>query len=252
AETLRLVLEIDPRADWAYNDLVRLLHAAGRRADADQVARAALRLNPRNAEANSLFGTLLSESNDLPSGEWHFRRALEVGGESAPFLTNLAISLMNQVRLDEADAYFARADALAPRQLLTLGHWSKLYELRGDLERAQQLLERAEAASSPDAVKLLRASYFSRQGRATDALGILEREPTLNGDAQLERGRLYDRLGRFEEAWRDFVEGKKKLAVQGGGLTYNTQAVEAFFARLKAFFVRASIDLLPSTQERRG
>src|SRR6185295_15518587 len=101
-ETLRLVLEIAPRADWAYNDLIRLLYAAGRRADADQVARAALRANPRNAEANSLFGTLLSESNDLPSGEWHFRRALELGGAQAPFLTNLAINLMRQGRLDEA------------------------------------------------------------------------------------------------------------------------------------------------------
>src|SRR4029453_15974497 len=45
-QTLQSVLETDPRADWAYNDLVRLLYAAGRRTDADQVARTALRLNP--------------------------------------------------------------------------------------------------------------------------------------------------------------------------------------------------------------
>ena len=45
----------------------------------------ALRMNPRNAEAHNLFGTLLSESNDLPSGEWHFRRALELGGEKRRF-----------------------------------------------------------------------------------------------------------------------------------------------------------------------
>ena len=251
-QTLQSVLEIDPRADWAYNDLVRLLYATGRRAEADQVVRTALRMNPRNAEAHSLFGTLLSESNDLPAGEWHFRRALELAGENAAFLTNLAISLMNQGKLEEADACFARADARSPGNLLTLGHWSKLYELRGNLKRAQELLDRAEAASSTDAVKLLRASYFSRQGRASEALAILEHEPTLNGDALLERGRLYDRLGRFEEAWRDFVDGKKKLAAQGGGLSYNAPAVEAFFARLKEFFVRSRFDLLPSTQERGG
>ena len=249
-QTLQSVLEIDPRADWAYNDLVRLLYATGRRTEADQVARTALRMNPRNAEAHGLFGTLLSESNDLPSGEWHFRRALELGGENAAFLTNLAISLMNQGKLEEADACFAHADARSPGNLLTLGHWSKLYELRGDLKHAQELLDRAEAASSIDAVKLLRASYFSRQGRAGEALAILEHEPTLNGDALLERGRLYDRLGRFEEAWRDFVDGKKKLATQGGGLSYNAPAVETFFARLKEFFVRSRFDLLPSTQER--
>src|SRR4029450_8441461 len=121
----------------------------------------------------------------------------------------------------------------------------KPYELRGDLKRAQELLDRAEAASSTDAVKLLRASYFSRQGRVREALAILEHEPTLNGDALLERGRLYDRLGRYDEAWRDFVDGKRKLAVQGGGLSYNAPAVETFFARLKEFFVRSRFDLLP-------
>ena len=252
AETLRTVLEIEPRADWAYNDLIRLLYAAGRRTDADQVARAALRTNPRNAEAHSLFGTLLSESNDLPAGEWHFRRALELGGVQAPFLTNLAINLMRQGRLDEAEVMFARADEVVPGNLMTLAHWSKLYELRGELERAQQMLDRAQTTSSAHAVNLLRANYLARQGRHADALAILERESTLNGEGQLERGRLYDRLGRFEDAWRDFVAGKAKLASEGGGLTYNTQAVETFFARLKRFFVRSNLDLLPKTTQRAG
>ena len=252
AETLRTIIGIDARADWAYNDLIRLLVANGLRGDADAVARTALRVNPANAEAHSLFGTLLSESNDLPSGEWHFRRALELGGARAEFLTNLAINLMRQGRLDEAEATFTRAGQAAPNELMTLAHWSKLYELRGDLERAQQMLDRAEKNSSASAVNLLRASYLGRQGRHREALAILERESTLNGDGLLERGRLYDRLGRFTEAWRDFVAGKARLAAEGGGLTYNAQAVEIFFARLKRFFVRSTLELLPATVARPG
>lgn len=250
AETLSAVLGIDARADWAYNDLTRLLVASGRRAEADQVARAALRVNPQNAEAHSLFGMLLSESNDLPSGEFHFRRALELGGEQAAFLTNLAINLMRQGRLDEAESTFARADHVAPGDLSTLAHWSKLYELRGDLEHAQRMLDRAQQNASASAVNLLRSNYLARQGKTADALAILEREATLNGDALLERGRLYDRLGRFEDAWLDFVEGKAKLAAEGGGLTYDARAVETFFARLKRFFVRSNLELLPATTRR--
>ncbi|HZF25148.1 MAG TPA: sulfotransferase [Steroidobacteraceae bacterium] len=249
-ETLRNVLGIDPRADWAYNELTRVLVANGQRSEADQVTRTALHVNPRNAEAHSLLGTLLSEANDLPSGEWHFRRALELGGAQASFLTNLAINVMRQGRLDEAETMFTRADAAAPANLLTLAHWSKLYELRGQLELAQQMLDRAQAASSADAVNLLRANYLARQGRQRDALAILERQPTLNGDGLLERGRLYDRLGRFAEAWGGFVAGKSRLAAEGGGLSYNAQAVEIFFARLKRFFVRSNLELLPATTRR--
>jgi len=35
-------------------------------------------------------------------------------------------------------------------------------------------------------------------------------------DVRLERGRLLDRLGRYDEAWRDFVAAKRKLAAAGG------------------------------------
>jgi Flp pilus assembly protein TadD len=247
ARTLQTVIGIDTRADWAYNDLIQLLVTHGRRADAEQVARAALRANPRNAQGHNLFGMILSELNDLPSGEWHFRRALEIAGPQAPFLTNLALNLMKQGRTEEADGYFAQAHELAPGEMKTLAYWSKLHEVRGDLPRAQELLERAQAVSSPAEVNLLRASYLSRSGRHEQALEIINAAGTLAGDGQLERGRLHDRLGRYEEAWKDFVESKRKLAREGGSLEYKTEAVDVFFGRLKKFFTRDNIELLPRT-----
>lgn len=250
AETLRSVIQIDRTADWAFNDLTNLLFTHGRRAEAEQVARAALRANPANGHAHYLFGIILSELNDLPSGEWHFRRALDLAGEQAPILASLALNLMQQGRTAEADPYFARADALAPGDLKTLAHWSKLHEVRGDLQRAAELLDRAAAASSAKDVNLLRASYLARSGRPADALALLDAAPVLNGDGQLERGRLLDRLGRYDEAWCDFIAAKRKLATEAGGLVYQREAVEAFFARLKAFFTRERIALLPRASVR--
>jgi tetratricopeptide (TPR) repeat protein len=245
-ETLQSVIAIDPRADWAYNGLIQLLMTNGRRGDAEQLARVALRVNPRNAHAHHLFGTILSESNDLPSGEWHFRRALELAPEEGAASLNLAINLMKQGRTAEAEGQFVQTDALAPRDVTTLAHWSKLHEVQGDLVRAGELLDRAAAASSPDHVNLLRTNYLARTGHLEDALAILDAAPVLNGDARLERGRLNERLGRYAEAWHDFVEGKRRLAAAGGGLEYRADAVETFFARLKRFFVRANLQLLPS------
>lgn len=249
-ETLKTVLKGDPRADWAYNELIELLYTGGRHADAQTLARTALRVNPLNAQGHNLYGTILSQLNDLPAGEWHFRRAIELGGEQAPYLANLALNLMQQGRTDEAEACYARAHALAPGEFRTLAHWSKLREVRGDHAGAWDLLERAKRVAGNNDVELLRANHLARTGKVNEALAILDAAPALNGDARLERGRLLDRLGRYEEAWRDLVEGKRLLAAEAGGLTYNAQAVDTFFARLKHFFVRANISLLPQASLR--
>lgn len=250
ARTLQTVIGIDSQADWAHNALIELLMSHGKVADAEQVARAALRANPRNAHAHNLFGTIVSQLNDLPAGEWHFRRSLELAGPQAAVLMNLALALMKQGRTEEADGYFAQAHELAPKEMKILAYWSSLCEARGDLVRAQELLDRAEAVSSAMEVNLLRANYLSRAGRHQEAFAIIDAAEPLAGDGQLERGRLHDRLGRYELAWQDFVAAKRKLAAEGGGLEYRAEAVETFFGRLKQFFTRANIELLPQAQRR--
>ncbi|MGH8196571.1 MAG: tetratricopeptide repeat-containing sulfotransferase family protein [Steroidobacteraceae bacterium] len=251
AEVLTRIIASDRRADWAYNDLITLFAAHGRRAEAEQLARRALMVNPDNYGAHDRLGTLLSEQNDLPAGEWHFRRALELGGQNPATLGNLALNLMQQGRTKESEAAFSEADKRAPGTLRILAHWSKLREVQGDLAGAERLLAAAEAASSPAEVNLLRAQYHARAGRDREALAILEAAPALNGDGQLERGRLYERLGRHAEAWRDFVEGKQKLAAEAGGLRYDAAGVAAFYRALKEFFVAANMARLPSAKTRR-
>ncbi|MBM0106340.1 sulfotransferase [Steroidobacter sp. S1-65] len=208
-------------------------------------AQSALRANPRDAQTHALLGVVLSELNDLSSGEWHLRRALELDTAHAAWLTNLAINLIRQGRAEEAGPCFERADALAPGNLQVLAQWSKLHEMQGDLRRAHELLDRAAAVSSARDVELLRVSYLIRDGEHQQALSLLERAPDLNGSAQLERGRLYDRLGRHGEAWHDWIEGKSKLARQAGSIEYQAQLVQTFVARMKQFFVRANLELLP-------
>jgi tetratricopeptide (TPR) repeat protein len=250
-KTLAQVISIDPHSDWAYNDLIKLLSKSGDRGHAERIARAALRMNPENAEAHDLFGTLLSESSDLPSGEWHFRRALQLGGARPQVNANLALNLMQQGRTGEAERYYREADDAAPGNLRILSHWSKLAEVEGDLPRAVELLDRAAAATSDIDTNLLRARLLIRERRYREALDILEPCTDMNGDGHLERGWLYDRLERYDDAWNDFVEGKRKLKAQAGNLEYRKDAVDAFYGRLKRFFVRRNIELLPRAELRK-
>jgi tetratricopeptide (TPR) repeat protein len=246
ARTLDTVIGINSRADWAYNELSQLLMAHGKSADADQVARAALRANPANSQAHNVFGLILSDIPDLPAGEWHFRRALELASQpQAAFLTNLATNLMKQGRSEEAEGYFSRALELAPADAKALTSWSALCEARGDLARAGELLDRAEAASSTPEVALQRARLLARAGKYAESIALINTGKTLTGEGQLARGRLQERLGHYEEAWQDFIAGKRKLAAEAGGLQYKADAVEALFGRFKEFFTRANFDRLP-------
>jgi Flp pilus assembly protein TadD len=250
ARTLDTVIGIDQRADWAYNELIELFMNHGKPEDAEKVARAAIRANPRNAQAHNLFGMILSERHDLPSAEWHFRSALELSGPQAAVLTNLGLNLLQQGRLEEADGCFTQARELAPLDMKTLAYASTLEEARGSFERARQLLDQAEAASSAADVNLLRAHHLGRTGRYAEALAILESSGELSGEAHLARGRMHERLGNYGAAWSDFVAGKVRLLKETPGREYHADAVDALFQRCIHFFTRENVELLPRAKRR--
>jgi Flp pilus assembly protein TadD len=250
ARTLDAVIGINARADWAHNALIQLLMTHGKVTDAEQVTRTALRANPDNAHAHSVFGSIISEARNLPAGEWHLRRAMELSGPQASTLTQLADNLFRQGRLEDAADCFARAHELAPDDVRTLESWSVLCEARGELTRAGELIDRAAALTSPEEVSLLRSNHLARKGRHEEALATLNTAKTLTGAGLLARGRLNEHLGRFEEAWQDFVAGKRKLAETGGGVPYKADVVETLFARLKQFFTRDNMAKTPRARQR--
>src|SRR4029078_8769372 len=135
--------------------------------------------NPLNAQGHNLFGTILSQLNDLPAGEWHFRRALQLGGEQAPFLENLALNLMQQGHTEESETCYARAHALAPGEFRTLAHWSKLREVRGDHAGAWDLLERSQRVAGNNDVGLLRANHLATTGQGRGSVGDFDRAASL-------------------------------------------------------------------------
>jgi len=70
-----------------------------------------------------------------------------------------------------------------------------------------ELLDRAEpiARGQGTDVDLQRSVLLARMGQPERALRLLQDRKDLSGAARLQRGRLYDSVGRFGDAWKDAV-----------------------------------------------
>jgi Flp pilus assembly protein TadD len=251
AHHLSNLLKIDATQTWAYHELAAIFQRFAKSEEAKDLIRQALLVDSENAQSHAVFGTLLAEENNLIAGEWHFRRALELSPTNPKIQSKLALSLMQQGKTDEAYALYQRASELAPSDFEIVAHWSKLCEVTGNLQQADTLLKKASTIASPTSVDLLRSSYLARIGKHQQAIDIISRSENPSGDALLERGRAYDRLGQYDNAWNDFVIGKNKILKEAPGLEYQTQGIEKLFAELASFFSRDMLPQLPCATVRK-
>jgi tetratricopeptide (TPR) repeat protein len=255
AALIRRIVALDPNNFWATNELTLLLLGRGNAIEAERHARNAVRIAPQNAQAQYLMGMVLTEANRPAVGEYHYYRALELSGARDPVvLSNLALCLKNQGKMQAARALYQESLAAAPDQLHTLLGFVRLEEADRDVSAAMSLLDRAEALF-PDnpSVLLLRATVLGRMGETEAALAVLERiekvRATLGPGEFLEKGRLLDRLGRYEEAFAAFEAGKKRLR-EVSGQTYLDAHAQQLGTRLKRFFIANRLHTLPRAHRR--
>jgi tetratricopeptide (TPR) repeat protein len=188
-------------------------------------------------------------------GEYHYTRALELSGTRDPVvLADFALCLKNQDKMAEARALYQESLRAAPDSLHALLGLARLEEVDRNLEAAMSLLDRAEALAPADPnVQLLRAVVLGRRGEADAALTILDSmasaHATLSPDKWLEKGRLLDRMGRYEEAFAAFDAGRQRLREVTGQHYHDAQA-QQLIARLKEFFVAKRLATLPRASRR--
>jgi tetratricopeptide (TPR) repeat protein len=152
--------------------------------------------------------------------------------------------------MDEARQLYDEA-ATAEANANTLLGWARLEEADRKLDRAAELLDRAEQLV-PDnpSILLSRAIVHGRNRSYEEALALLDRLAALSGEAGLganewlEKGRLLDQMGRYEEAFEAFVEGKKRCR-ERGGLIYRNEQAQQLIDRLKNFFTETRMRILP-------
>jgi tetratricopeptide (TPR) repeat protein len=120
-----------------------------------------------------------------------------------------------------------------------------------NFSRADELLDQAERLAPGDPnVLLQRAVIRGRTKSYDDALTILDRlgeKAGLGANELLEKGRLLDRMGRFDAAFEAFAAGKQ-LARERTGVSYMAGHAADLVARLKAFFIAPRLQIIPRAQ----
>jgi Tfp pilus assembly protein PilF len=249
---LRRIVMLHPNIFWATDELARALLGRGAIAEAEIHARNAVRIAPDNPQSHNLMGMVMTEANRPQIGEYHYRRVLELTGRRDPIvLANLAWNLKNQGKMVESRLLYEEAATLDPAVLQTLLGWARMEEADRDFARAAALLDRAEQlAPGNPSVLLSRAVLHGRTRSYAQALAMLDTiadragEGGLGANEWLEKGRLLDRMGRYEEAFAAFVEGKR-LCREVANLVYLAEEAQQLVERLKGFFTEARLGILP-------
>ena len=253
---LRRIVALHPNTFWALSDLALLTLNKGAALEAQHHARNAVRIAPENPQAHNLMGITLTEVNRPHTGEYHYRKVLELTGRREPAtIANLAWNLKNQGRIDEARGLYEEA-AAANGDLPTLLGWARMEEADRNLDRALELLDRAEQLSHDNpSILLLRAVVYGRSRDHRRALALLDRLAEKSGaeglgaNELLEKGRLLDQMGRYDEAWEAFAEGKLRCR-ERGGLNYRDEGAQQLIDRLKSFFTERRVGILPRATTR--
>ena len=249
---LRRVVALDPNNFAATNEFALLLLAKGAIQEAEVQARNAIRIAPQNPQAHNLMGMILTEAQRPRAGEYHYRQVIELSGARDPILlANLAWSLKNQGRMEEGRALYTESAAAAPNIRQTLLGWARLEEADRKFDAAAEILDRMEQQWPNDPGLLLsRAVLLGRMKRTDDALMVLDRMAAQSADGELgpnelaEKGRMLDQVGRYDDAFAAFTEGKR-LARELSGHQYMDAAAENLIARLGNFFTAGRLATLP-------
>jgi tetratricopeptide (TPR) repeat protein len=250
---LRRIVALHPNTFWATNDLTLFLMSKGAIAEAEIHARNAVRIAPENPQSHNLIGMIMTEANRPQIGEHHYRRVLQLSGRRDPIvLANLAWNLKNQGKISQSRSLYEEAATADPNILQTLLGWAQMEEVDRNFDRAAELLDHAQRlAPQNPSVLLSRAVLFGRTRAYGQALAVLDSLAARNGDGSglgagelLEKGRLLDKMGRFDEAFAAFAEGKR-LCREVSGLNYMADTATHLSERLKSFLTETRLRILP-------
>ena len=240
-----------------YEPKLYLYHRSKNQGDlekADFYARELINIKPLEPLAHRLRGDVLSLQARGYQAEHHFRRYLELGGApDGGFYYQLAVCLRLQGNTKPARDFYQRSvETSSPEQeAFFLGELAYQEILTRRYDAAREIVGRMEKKHPTHPSTLRRKSaLLAREGRYDEALEALVISQKMNGkefiaDDLLDRGKIYDKMGKYSEAWAAWTEAKAMFAAQA---LYDENVDINQARRLREFFTANN----PVIKERAG
>ena len=209
-EYYRLALKINPAYEDALNNLGYALADQKKFLEAIPLYEAALRVRPRHAEVHNNLGNALSETGRIDEAINHYQIVLEQNPNHADAHNNLGIALAMKNRLDEAITHFRAAIRAKPDYASAHSNLGNAFAVQHKLEEAIQEYQEALRLKPADAQAHNNlGNALAEQGKLPEAIEHYREALRLNADnpeAHFNLGMSLLRLGQRDEAARHFTE----------------------------------------------
>lgn len=197
-----------PTSEDNYENAVEAFQQ-GRVADAEQLLRAGLKAQPRDARTLDLLGVVLDAQKRYDEALRSYQQALALAPRSASLLNNLGNHYLAQGDLDQARAAFLKAVALDPSLSNANLHLAQMSLAEKEGNKALHYVDRLPKEEQEQSeVQLLRAQALELSGQheaARDTLAQLESR--FSGDP-----RLAFSVGLMYVDWKLYAEAERAFA----------------------------------------
>jgi len=252
AETqLRDALRLAPNSAEVHYGLAGVLTALARYDEAKVHYQRATVLDPQMLDAHCQLGDLLANTGMPAEAVEYYRKALGYHPSAVELYYGLANALRYLGRLDEALRCYEEALRIRPDDPRGLSGAADIYERRDEPEEALRLVRSMVARGTADGGGADVYLRICRRYHCCDeAIALAERlfaRGTLNEGMKRTLhhglGKLYDKLGRYDEAFRHFEQGNALTHVAYDGAVYTDQVdslIAAFCREAMANMARGS------------
>ena len=188
------------------------LHQAGRLAEAEDLYRRLLALQPDHADALNLLGVLANQTERYDLAVELIGRAIAHNGQNPGYFSNLGNALKQQHKLDEAIAAYRRAAAIAPNYFKAHYNLGLALLQQGKPDAAVDAYRRALAIEPGNAFAHCDLGVaLQEQGKLDEAVAAFRRAIGLQPNyvkAHANLGMALDKQGKVDDAiaaWRQTV-----------------------------------------------
>jgi len=209
-EHYRMALKINPAYEDALNNLGYALADQKKFLEAIPLYEAALRIRPRHVEVHNNLGNALSETGKIDEAIKHYLIVLEQNPNHADAHNNLGIALAMKGRLDEAIVHFRAAIRSKPDYASAHSNLGNAFAVQHKLEEAIREYQEALRLKPDDAQAHNNlGNALAERGKVAEAIGHYREALRLSADnpeAHFNLGMTLLRQGKREEAAGHFTE----------------------------------------------